>query len=54
MKFYLSFATTACMPAANLALEDVNNKKDLLPGFELSLHSNDSEVSDEVCKAEKK
>lgn len=33
------------MPAANLALEDVNNKKDLLPGFELTLHSNDSEVS---------
>lgn len=35
----------ACMPAARLALEDVNNKKDLLPGFKLTLHSNDSEVS---------
>uniref|UniRef100_A0A0C9RXT3 Gabbr1_0 protein n=1 Tax=Fopius arisanus TaxID=64838 RepID=A0A0C9RXT3_9HYME len=33
----------ACMPAANLALEDVNKAKDLLPGFELKLHSNDSE-----------
>lgn len=33
------------MPAAHLALEDVNNKKDLLPGFQLTLHSNDSEVS---------
>lgn len=32
------------MPAAYLALEDVNNKKDLLPDFELTLHSNDSEV----------
>lgn len=35
----------ACMPAANLALEDVNRRKDLLPGFKLRLHSNDSEVN---------
>lgn len=35
----------ACMPAARLALEDVNSQKDLLPGFKLTLHSNDSEVS---------
>ena len=34
----------ACMPAANLALEDVNRRKDLLPGYLLKLHSNDSEV----------
>ncbi|KAK0159942.1 hypothetical protein PV328_007400 [Microctonus aethiopoides] len=33
----------ACMPAANLALDDVNREKNLLPGFELKLHSNDSE-----------
>lgn len=33
------------MPAANLALEDVNSNKDLLPGYKLRLHSNDSEVS---------
>ncbi|XP_014214316.1 gamma-aminobutyric acid type B receptor subunit 1 isoform X2 [Copidosoma floridanum] len=33
----------ACMPAANLALEDVNKEKNLLPGFTLKLHSNDSE-----------
>ncbi|CAH1709635.1 unnamed protein product [Chironomus riparius] len=33
----------ACMPAAYLALEDVNKRKDLLPGFELTLHNNDSE-----------
>ncbi|KAG8035862.1 hypothetical protein G9C98_002988 [Cotesia typhae] len=33
----------ACMPAANLALTDVNREKNLLPGFELKLHSNDSE-----------
>lgn len=32
------------MPAANLALEDVNKEKNLLPGFTLKLHSNDSEV----------
>lgn len=32
------------MPAANLALEDVNREKNLLPGFTLKLHSNDSEV----------
>ncbi|KAL5289011.1 GABBR1 family protein [Megaselia abdita] len=33
----------ACMPAANLALEDVNKETNLLPGFKLILHSNDSE-----------
>ncbi|XP_044727882.1 gamma-aminobutyric acid type B receptor subunit 1 isoform X3 [Chrysoperla carnea] len=33
----------ACMPAANLALIDVNKRPDLLPGFTLKLHSNDSE-----------
>ncbi len=30
----------ACMPAAILAMEDVNNKQDLLPGLQLVLHSN--------------
>lgn len=35
----------ACMPAAKLALEDVNNNNNLLPGYQLNLHSNDSEVS---------
>ncbi|XP_026670561.1 gamma-aminobutyric acid type B receptor subunit 1 isoform X2 [Ceratina calcarata] len=33
----------ACMPAVNLALDDVNHKENLLPGFTLKLHSNDSE-----------
>ncbi|XP_066588340.1 gamma-aminobutyric acid type B receptor subunit 1 isoform X1 [Prorops nasuta] len=33
----------ACMPAVNLALDDVNREKNLLPGFTLKLHSNDSE-----------
>ncbi|XP_055848859.1 gamma-aminobutyric acid type B receptor subunit 1 isoform X1 [Episyrphus balteatus] len=33
----------ACMPAAKLALDDVNKEKNLLPGFKLILHSNDSE-----------
>lgn len=37
----------ACMPAAQLALEDVNRKTDLLPGFNLTLHFNDSEVSNQ-------
>ena len=35
----------ACEPAAKLALEDVNAKKDLLPGYTLRLHWNDSGVS---------
>lgn len=32
------------MPAVKLALDDVNREKNLLPGFTLKLHSNDSEV----------
>lgn len=32
------------MPAVNLALDDVNHEKNLLPEFILKLHSNDSEV----------
>lgn len=35
----------ACMPAAQMALEDVNDDKNLLRGFKLTLHHNDSEVS---------
>lgn len=34
----------ACMPAARLALDDVNKEPNLLPGLRLILHSNDSEV----------
>ncbi|KAI9575851.1 hypothetical protein GQX74_005623 [Glossina fuscipes] len=34
----------ACMPAARLALDDVNKETNLLPGFRLILHSNDSEI----------
>ena len=37
----------ACMPAAEMALEDVNKREDLLPGYRLRLHSNDSEVSEQ-------
>lgn len=33
------------MPAAHLALEDVNREKNLLRGYRLHLHSNDSEVT---------
>lgn len=35
----------ACHPAAQLALDDVNARSDLLPGYELQLHWNDSEVN---------
>lgn len=35
----------ACMPAAQMALEDVNDNQNLLRGFKLTLHHNDSEVS---------
>ncbi|XP_055387320.1 gamma-aminobutyric acid type B receptor subunit 1-like [Condylostylus longicornis] len=35
----------ACMPAAEMALVDVNRSPNILPGFDLELHSNDSEVS---------
>ena len=34
----------ACEPAANLALDDVNRQHDLLPGYTLRLHWNDSGV----------
>lgn len=34
----------ACKPAAELALADVNARSDLLSGFKLMLHSNDSKV----------
>uniref|UniRef100_A0A1A9UIR9 Receptor ligand binding region domain-containing protein n=1 Tax=Glossina austeni TaxID=7395 RepID=A0A1A9UIR9_GLOAU len=43
----------ACMPAARLALDDVNKETNLLPGFRLILHSNDSECDNEtilMCK----
>ena len=35
----------ACLPAAKMALEDVNNAKNLLNGYRLLLHWNDSKVS---------
>jgi hypothetical protein len=41
----ISFDFQACEPAARLALADVNNKEDLLPGYHLNLHWNDSGVS---------
>ena len=34
----------ACQPSAMMALEDVNSRPDLLPGYKLKLHWNDSEV----------
>jgi hypothetical protein len=39
----------ACEPAANLALQDVNAKTDLLPGYTLRLHWNDSGVRKLFC-----
>lgn len=35
----------ACKPAAELALADVNERLDLLSGFKLYIHSNDSKVN---------
>lgn len=45
---FLVSSKQACMPAANLALEDVNRENNLLPGFTLNLYSNDSEVWSEI------
>lgn len=33
-----------CRPAVDIALEDINNRADLLPKFRLEMHSNDSRV----------
>lgn len=33
------------MPAAQMAFEDVNKQENLLAGYKLKLHSNDSEVT---------
>ena len=33
-----------CRPAVDIALEDINNRKDLLPNFKLKMLANDSEV----------
>lgn len=35
----------ACQPAAQMALDDVNRKKNILPGYTLRMHSNDSQVT---------
>lgn len=35
----------ACLPSAQMALEDVNNRGDILPEYELRLDHRDSEVS---------
>ena len=35
----------ACEPAADLALQDVNAQSDILPGYTLKLHWDDSGVS---------
>ena len=34
-----------CRPAVDMALEDVNNRADILPGFVLEMVANDSQVS---------
>lgn len=35
----------ACLPSAQMALEDVNSRRDILPDYELRLDHRDSEVS---------
>ena len=40
-----------CRPAVNMALEDVNARKDLLPQFQLEIVANDSRVSwNDMCE----
>ena len=34
-----------CRPAVDMALEDVNNRADILPGYVLEMVANDSQVS---------
>ena len=38
-------ALEGCKPAIGMALKDVNNSPNLLPGFHLVLHHNDSKAS---------
>lgn len=33
-----------CRPAVDIALEDVNSRKDILPGYKLEMLANDSQV----------
>ena len=35
----------ACLPAVLMALEDVNNRTDILPDYHLEMEYNDSQVS---------
>ena len=50
LRTYVHYVSTAlfqaCEPAAQMALEDVNNYPHLLPGYQLKLHWNDSAVSE--------
>lgn len=34
-----------CLPAVKMALDDVNNRTDILPDYHLSMDYNDSQVS---------
>lgn len=38
----------ACLPAIQMAIEDVNNNPKVLPGYALRLHQNNSKVSVQV------
>lgn len=39
-----------CLPAVEMALEDVNNRTDILPDYKLDMQSDDSEVRNaEIC-----
>ena len=35
----------ACLPAVQMALEDVNNRLDILPGYVLNMTNHNSQVS---------
>lgn len=38
----------ACLPAALLALQDVNNNKDILTNYHINLAAKDDEVSSDL------
>lgn len=38
----------ACLPAVQMALEDINNSTDILPGYILRLHHHNSKVGTRV------
>ena len=46
-----------CLPAVEMALQDINNRTDILPDYKLEMESDDSQVRgrerDSVCEGER-